>query len=102
MIECTTINKDSTLEINMDELLKSLERFGEVVYEATTIFVGNPLDLIEIDFCKIPSNCYFISNRNIAKGEMYKVDGDLKRTLYEFIKEYPNRVFRGKKFSDGE
>lgn len=98
MDEYTTTNKDSTLEMNMDELLKAVECFGETVYKATTIFIGNPLDLIEIDWYEIPSNCYFVSNQHIGRGEMYKVDGDLKRTLYEFIEEYPDRVFRGKKF----
>lgn len=98
MIECTTATKDSTLEISLDKFKKAVEQFSEHIYEATTIFIGNPLDLIEIDMYEIPSNCYFVSNHNIDRSEMYKVDGELKRTLYEFIEEFPDRVFRGKKF----
>lgn len=99
MIECTTATKDSTLEISLDKFKKAVEQFSEHIYEATTIFIGNPLYLIEIDMYEIPSNCYFVSNHLIDRGVMYKVeDGELKRSLYEFIEEFPDRVFRGKKF----
>lgn len=98
MIEYTTTNNGFVSEISMDKLTEAVEQFCEHIYETTTIFIGNPLDLIEIDMYEIPTNCYFVSNHNVDKGVMYKVDGELKRTLYEFIEEFPDRVFRGKKF----
>lgn len=86
-------------ELNIDKFFEAVEQFKERIYETTTIFIGNPLDLIEMDMSEIPSNCYFISNSNMDRGEMYKVEGgDLKRSLYEFIEEFPDRVFQGKKF----
>ena len=100
MIECTTINKDSTLDIEMDAVDKFLEatrQFSEHIYEMTEIFMANPMDLIGIDMSEIPFNCCFISDCSIEKGTMYKVeDGELKRMLYGFIEEFPERVFRGK------
>lgn len=86
------------LENETKKLLEAVKQFSETLYEATEIFMGNPSDLIEIDMSKIPSNCFFISSQYMEKGKMYKVeDGDLKRSLYEFIEKYPDRVFRGKK-----
>jgi hypothetical protein len=97
MNECT-VNKVSSSDISVEKLLEAIKQFSETLYEITNIFLGNPYDLIEIDMSKIPSNCFFISNKYINKGEMLKIeDGELKRNLYEFIGEHPDRVFRGKK-----
>ena len=83
---------------DMDKLLKAVEQFCESIYETTEIFIGNPFDLIEIDMSEIPSNCFFISEPCIERGVMYRTKDDwLKRELYKFIEEYPDRVFRGKK-----
>ena len=82
----------------MNNLLEAIKQFSETLYQATEIFIGNPFDLTEIDMSKIPSHCFFVSDIHIEKGTMYHVkDGDLKRGLYEFIEEYPDRVFRGKR-----
>ena len=86
------------LENETKKLLEAIKQLSETLYEATEIFMGNPFDLIEIDMSKIPSNCFFISSQYMEKGKIYKVeDGELKRSLYEFIEKYPDRVFRGKK-----
>lgn len=86
-------------DYNMEKLLEAIKQFSETLYEATEIFMGNPFDLIEIDMSKIPRNCFFISSHHINKGEMFKVnDGELKRSLYKFIEEFPDRVFRGEKY----
>ena len=80
----------------VNKLLEAVEQFSKTLYETTKIFIGNPSDLIEIDMSEIPSNCFFVSNQYMEKGKLYHVeDGDLKRSLYEFIEEYPDRVFRG-------
>ena len=84
---------------SMNKFLEAVEQFGEHIYESTEIFIGNPFDLLKIDMSEIPNNCYFISDINIDRNTMFKVkDSDFKRTLYEFIEENPDRVFRGKKY----
>ena len=84
-------------DYNIEKLLEAVRQFSETIYETTTIFVGNPFDLIEIDMKKIPSNCFFISDHCVEQGKMLKVNNDeLKRALYGFIEEHPDRVFRGR------
>lgn len=83
---------------NIDKFLEAIEQFCETIYQSTEILLANPFDLIKLDMNEMPCNCYFISDTHIEKGTMYKVeDSDLKRSLYEFIEEFPDRVFRGKK-----
>lgn len=90
---------ENIIEDNMKKLLEAIKQSLEILYETTEIFMGNPFDLIEIDMSKIPRNCFFVSSHHINKGEMFKVnDGELKRSLYEFIEEFPDRVFRGEKY----
>ena len=87
------------MDDSMNKFLEAIEQYCEVVYQATYIFLGNPLDLIELDLSEIPCNCYFISDNHIEKGSMFKIEDDsLKRDLYKFIEDYPDRVFRGKKW----
>lgn len=82
----------------INKFLEAIEKFREAIYQSTEILLANPFDLIEMDMSEIPCNCYFISDSHIEKGTMFKVeDSDLKRSLYEFIEEFPDRVFRGKK-----
>ena len=82
-----------------NKFLEAIEAFHEVIYQGTEIFLGNPFDLIEIDMSNIPSNCYFISDANIEKGVMYKIEDDsLKRCLYEFIENNEYRAFKGNKW----
>ena len=86
------------MEDSMNKFLKAIEQFAEAVYQSTEILLANPFDLMKIDLSEIPGNCYFISDHHVEKGTMYKVeDDDLKRSLYEFIEEFPDRVLRGKK-----
>lgn len=101
MSDCiTSTSSNLDLNISLDKLLEAIEQFNESIYKATNIFLGNPFDLIKIDMNKIPRNCYFISNHNLDLGKMYKVkEGELKRNLYKFIEEHPDRVFRGKKYN---
>lgn len=97
MNECTA-SRTSSLDISVEKLLEAIKQINECIYEATEIFIGNPFDLIEIDMTKIPSNCFFISDHCVESGKMFKInDGEFKRSLYGFIDEHPDRVFRGKK-----
>lgn len=98
MNECT-VNNASPLEVSAEKLLEAAKQFSEHIYNATEIFMGNPFDLIEIDMSEIPSNCYFISNNNVERNKMYHITDDLiKRELYNFIENYPDRVFKGEKY----
>lgn len=96
----TSASSNLDLEMNLDKLLGAVEQFCEHIYEATVIFLGNPFDLIKMDMSKIPYNCCFISDYRLASGKMYKVENEgLKRDLYKFIEEHPDRVFRGRKYN---
>ena len=91
-------NKISDVDISLDKILKVIEESDKLMYEATEIFLANPIDLLKINMSVIPRNAVFISNFNMNKGTMAHVkDGELKRDLYKFIKEHPDRVFRGQK-----
>lgn len=91
-------NKTSDVDISLDKLLKVVEEFDKHIYEATEIFLANPVDLLKINMSVIPRNAVFISSFNMNEGTMAHVkDGELKRDLYKFIEEHPDRVFRGQK-----
>ena len=87
-----------TEEVTINQLLEVIKQFNEFLYEETSIFVGNPLYLVELDMYEFPSNCYFVSSPYVPKDEIYEANGDWKRFWLEFIKEHPDKVFRGKKF----
>ena len=89
--------KEKTLEKSLNELLETIE---ETCYE---IFIGHPLDLLDLDMNKFYSFCYFLSNHNTKRGELLLIkDKKFKRDLIKFIKEHPDRVFRGKKSEEDE
>ena len=76
-----------------DNLIKAVEQFD---LHTTNIFLGHPLDLLEMDMKQFPSDCYFISEYSAKRGELLMVkDGEFKEELYKFIKNNPDRVFRG-------
>lgn len=86
------------MDDGMRKFLEAVEQFSETVYQSTEILLANPLDLIELDLSSIPCNCYFISDNHVEKDTMLKIeDSPLKRDLYKFIEDFPDRVFRGKK-----
>ena len=77
----------------LDELIKAVEQFD---LHTTNILLGHPLDLLEMDMKQFPSNCYFISEHSAKRGELLMIkDGELKELLYNFVKNNPDRVFRG-------
>ena len=87
------------MDDGMNKFLEAVEQFCETIYQSTEILLANPLDLIELDLSSIPCNCYFISDSHVEKGTMLKIeDSPLKRDLYKFIEDFPDRVFRGKKW----
>ena len=91
-------NKTSDIDISLDKILEVIEQFDKHMYEATQIFLANPVDLLKMNMSVIPRNAVFISSFNMNEGTMAHVkDGELKRDLYKFIEEHPDRVFRGQK-----
>ena len=79
----------------LDELVKIVEKID---YDSTQIILGHPSDLLEMDMSKFSSYWYFISHHNLKQRELLIVkDGSLKETLYKFVKNNPDRVFRGEK-----
>lgn len=78
----------------LDELLNACKKID---YESTQIILGNPSDLLKMDMDKFSSYHYFISNHYLKQGELLLVkDSDFKEMLYAFVKNNPDRVFRGK------
>lgn len=76
-----------------DNFIKAVEQFD---LHTTNILLGHPLDLLEMDMKQFPSNCYFISEHLAKRGELLMIkDGELKELLYNFVKDNPDRVFRG-------
>lgn len=80
---------------------KALEEFlnacKKIDYESTQIILGHPSDLLKMDMDKFSAYHYFISNHDLKQGELLLVkDSDLKEMLYAFVKNNPDRVFRGK------
>ena len=80
----------------VEELLKVCKRID---YDSTQIIFGHPSDLFKMDMSEFSAYCYFISNHNLKQGELLFVkDSELKEMLYEFVKNNPDRVFRGKQW----
>ena len=91
--------KACDMDDGMNKFLEAVEQFCETIYQSTEILLANPLDLRELDLSDIPCNCYFISDSHFEKGKMLKIeDSLLKRDLSKLIEDFPERVFRGKKW----
>ena len=87
------VNKVECSDKIFDELIKAVEQFD---LHTTNILLGHPDDLLKMDMKQFPSNCYFISVHSVERGELLMVkDGELKEELYKFVKNNPDRVFRG-------
>ena len=89
----TACKVDCTPEA-LEELLNVCKKID---YESTQIILGHPSDLLKMDMDKFSTYHYFISNHNLKQGELLLVkDSELKEMLYAFVKDNPDRVFRGK------
>ena len=64
----------------------------------TKIFFVHPLDLISMNMSEMPDDTIYISDVNVERGNMYLVqDEELRKQLYIFAKQFPDRVSRGGK-----
>lgn len=64
----------------------------------TKIFFVHPLDLINMNMSEMPDNTIYISDSNVERGNICLVqDKELRKQLYAFAKQFPDRVSRGGK-----
>lgn len=64
----------------------------------TKIFFVHPLDLISMNMSEMPDNTIYISESNVERNSIYLVqDEELRKQLYAFAKQFPDRVSRGGK-----
>lgn len=64
----------------------------------TKIFFVHPLDLINMNMSEMPDNTIYISDINVERNNIYLVqDEELRKQLYTFAKQFPDRVSRGGK-----
>lgn len=85
----------SSVGKKLDELLDVVKQFD---LHTTKIFLAYPLDLIAMDMKQFPKDYIFISEIKARRGEILLVkDEELKKELYEFAYNNPDRVFRGEK-----
>lgn len=62
----------------------------------TKIFFVHPLDLISMNMSEMPDNTIYISESNVERGNVYLIqDEELRKQLYAFAKQFPDRVSRG-------
>lgn len=84
----------------MAEILDFLEMVESF---CTEIFFVNQHDVINMDMNNFYDFCYFISHPYVEKGKLYRIkDKELKSEFLKFIKEHPDRVWRGTKPPEGE
>ena len=82
----------------LDDLQKSIENLSKTMYNATKIFLANPNTILKLNLNEIPNSVWFISNINVKEEELSLViNEDLKKELYRFCEENPDRFFRGEK-----
>lgn len=78
-----------------------LNNFYKILSKCSDIFMGNPMDLLELDMNEFYVGTYFISSPHLEKGTMLKiVDEYLKYDLIKFCIENEDRVFKGCKESN--
>lgn len=85
----------SSVGNKLDELLKAVKQFD---LHTTNILLAHPLDLTGMDMKQFSKDNIFISEIKAERGKILLVkDEELKKELYEFAYNNPDRVFRGEK-----
>ena len=81
------------------DVISAIKKF---VYDTAVIVLMNPNDLEEMSKSDFPdykfAHAHFVAERAIERGEiiMLHEDSDVKRTVYDFIKEHPDREWSWK------
>lgn len=82
----------------LDALKSAVDKFSKDLYDATEICLANPKTLLSMNMSEIPGNIWFISQEHIKDGNVVVItDAGLKREVYKFCEEHPDRFFKGKK-----
>lgn len=67
----------------------------------TKIFLVHPLDLISMNMSEMADDTIYISDVNVERNNVYLVqDEELRKQLYTFAKQFPDRVSRGGKSNE--
>lgn len=79
-----------------ENFMEAVYEFDKHMYEYTTIVVANPFSILELNMSDYPNSVWFISNIERLEGEylVLKDDSELKRMLYGFCEESPDRFFK--------
>ena len=82
-----------------DKVLNDFVKLVEDIdLKYTKIFFVHPLDLINMNMGDIADDTIYISNIDVKRGNIYLVqDEELRKQLYTFAKQFPDRVSRGGK-----
>ena len=85
-----------------DEARDAINAIKKFIYDTAVIVLMNPNDLEEMSKCDFPAykfaHAHFVAKRAIERGKIIilREDSGLKRAMYEFIKEYPEKEWRWK------
>lgn len=81
------------------EVVNAIKKYN---YDTAVIVLMNPSDLTEMSKSDFPdykfAHAHFVAERAIGRGNiiMLREDSSLKRTMYEIIKEHPEKEFSWK------
>ncbi|MBQ3513449.1 MAG: hypothetical protein IJA32_06580 [Lachnospiraceae bacterium] len=85
----------------LKDIIKAIEKLEENLYQTTQIVFINSEDFLigeSVDLNDFPNNIFFICDPNVQKGTVIVLkDGPLKKEMYNFCREHPDRIIRGKK-----
>lgn len=94
----TETSNPTTTTIHNYDLKQAIEEFSEFLYKTSVILIVNPEDVKLLNLNELPDYCYLVSVPHIEKGTTLLIkDSPLKKQLYDFCCEYPERIFRGRK-----
>lgn len=86
----------------MNKAKEAINAMKKFAYDTAVIVLMNPSDLSEMSKSDFPdykfAHAYFIGERAIERGEIIMIheDSDVKRAVYDFIKEHPDREWSWK------
>lgn len=90
-------NKPKT-NMFLAELKKSVERMKELAYQAAIIIYIHPDTLKQFNLSEFEDNVYFIEEPLLNQGDAMTInDESLKREVYNWCVNNPDKVVRGKK-----
>lgn len=91
---------DNGVKYSINDFDNAINEFAKITEQIESkfinIFLAHPLDLLEMDMKQISTDVMFLSDIDIERGTLMLIkDENIKNTLYQFAKQFPDRVFRG-------